>query len=57
MENIGARRLHTIVDKTLEDISFEVPDEKIKDYTIDAKFIKEKFKDDLKDEDLDRFIL
>ena len=56
-ENIGARRLHTIVDKTLEDISFEVPDEKIKDYTIDAKFIKEKFKDDLKDEDLDRFIL
>ena len=46
-ENIGARRLHTIVDKTLEDISFEVPDEKI----------KEKFKDDLKDEDLDRFIL
>lgn len=56
-ENIGARRLHTIVDKTLEDISFEVPDEKIKDYTIDAKVIKEKFKDDLKDEDLDRFIL
>lgn len=56
-ENIGARRLHTIVDKTLEDISFEVPDEKIKDYIIDAKFIKEKFKDDLKDEDLDRFIL
>ena len=56
-ENIGARRLHTIVDKTLEDISFEVPDEKIKDYTIDANFIKEKFKDDLKDEDLDRFIL
>ena len=56
-ENIGARRLHAIVDKTLEDISFEVPDEKIKDYTIDAKFIKEKFKDDLKDEDLDRFIL
>lgn len=56
-ENIGARRLHTIVDKTLEDISFEVPDEKIKDYTVDAKFIKEKFKDDLKDEDLDRFIL
>ena len=56
-ENIGARRLHTIVDKTLEDISFEVPDEKIKDYTIDAEFIKEKFKNDLKDEDLDRFIL
>ena len=35
----------------------EIQKKLIKNYTIDAKFIKEKFKDDLKDEDLDRFIL
>lgn len=56
-ENIGARRLHTILEKVLEDISFEASDMKDGDLTIDAKYVQEKLSDITKDEDLSRYIL
>ena len=56
-ENIGARRLHTIMEKLLEDISFNAPDEKKGTVIIDAKHVKEKLSPIIKDEDLSRSIL
>jgi ATP-dependent HslUV protease ATP-binding subunit HslU len=56
-ENIGARRLHTILEKLLEDISFEAPDRADKIIIVDAKDVKDKLKDIVKDEDLSRYIL
>jgi ATP-dependent HslUV protease ATP-binding subunit HslU len=57
MENIGARRLHTIMEKFLESISFDAPDLEDKNITIDADYIREKLKDIVQDEDLSRYIL
>ena len=56
-ENIGARRLHTVMEKLLEDISFDAPDLENKNITIDAAYISEKLKDIIQDEDLSRYIL
>jgi ATP-dependent HslUV protease ATP-binding subunit HslU len=56
-ENIGARRLHTVLEKLLEDISFEAPERKDGDITVDAAYVKEKLSDITKDEDLSRYIL
>ncbi len=56
-ENIGARRLHTILEKLLEDISFEAPDRKNGQLVINAKYVKEKLSSIVKDEDLSRYIL
>ena len=56
-ENIGARRLQTIMEKFLEDISFNAPDLEEKNITIDASYIREKLKDIVQDEDLSRYIL
>lgn len=56
-ENIGARRLHTVLEKLLEDISFEAPDRKNGELAINAKYVKEKLADIVKDEDLSRYIL
>lgn len=56
-ENIGARRLHTVMEKLLEDISFEIPDMKEEEIVIDGEFVKEKFADSVHADDLDRFIL
>ncbi len=56
-ENIGARRLHTILTTLLEDILFEVPDTKVKKITITDKKVREKLKDIVEDEDLSRYIL
>ncbi len=56
-ENIGARRLHTILEKLLEDISFEAPDRKNGQLVITAKYVKEKLNSIVKDEDLSRYIL
>jgi ATP-dependent HslUV protease ATP-binding subunit HslU len=56
-ENIGARRLQTIMEKFLEDISFNAPDLEEKNITIDASYIREKLKDIIQDEDLSRYIL
>lgn len=56
-ENIGARRLHTIMEKLLEDISFNIPDMEKDDIVIDAEYVKEKFIDRIHADDIDRFIL
>jgi ATP-dependent HslUV protease ATP-binding subunit HslU len=56
-ENIGARRLHTIIEKLLEDISFSVPDIEEKHIVIDREYVKEKFIEKIHPEDLDRYIL
>jgi ATP-dependent HslUV protease ATP-binding subunit HslU len=57
MENIGARRLHTILEKLLEDISFEAPEKRDTKLCIDRAYVREKLIDIVKDEDLSRYIL
>jgi ATP-dependent HslUV protease ATP-binding subunit HslU len=56
-ENIGARRLHTIVEKVMEEISFGAPDIKEKKILIDKAYVERQLQDILKDQDLRRFIL
>ncbi len=56
-ENIGARRLHTVLEKLLEDISFEAPERKNGKLMIDRAYVKEKLSEIVKDEDLSRYIL
>lgn len=56
-ENIGARRLHTILEKVLEEISFEGPDLKRKTVKIDAEYVRKQLADIVKDQDLSRYIL
>ncbi len=56
-ENIGARRLHTIMEKLLEDISFDGPDLKKKNIKIDAAYVKKQLSEIVKDQDLSRYIL
>lgn len=56
-ENIGARRLYTVMEKVMEDISFEAPNIKKKNIPIDRNYVEEQIKDILEDEDLRRFIL
>jgi ATP-dependent HslUV protease ATP-binding subunit HslU len=56
-ENIGARRLHTIMEKLLEDISFEGPDLKKKNVKIDAIYVRKQLAEIVKDQDLSRYIL
>jgi len=56
-ENIGARRLHTIMERLLEDILFDAPDMKDKRQVINRKYVIDKLKDIVEDEDLTRYIL
>lgn len=56
-ENIGARRLHTIMEKLLEDISFNAPDLKKKTIKVDAAYVRQQLADIVKDQDLSRYIL
>jgi len=56
-ENIGARRLYTIMETLLEDISFDAPDLEEKKIIIDAKYVEEKLDNIVEDEDLSRYIL
>jgi ATP-dependent HslUV protease ATP-binding subunit HslU len=56
-ENIGARRLHTILEKLLEDISFDAPERKGDTVTIDGKYVRDKLSEIVRDEDLTRYIL
>src|SRR2546426_437159 len=56
-ENIGARRLLTIMEKLLEEISFEVPDLKKKSIKIDSNYVRDQLADIVKDQDLSRYIL
>ncbi|MCA8986858.1 MAG: ATP-dependent protease ATPase subunit HslU [Planctomycetaceae bacterium] len=56
-QNIGARRLHTIVERLLEEISYEAPSPDLARVTIDASYVKSKLSDIADNEDLSRFIL
>jgi ATP-dependent HslUV protease ATP-binding subunit HslU len=56
-ENIGARRLYTIMEKLLEDISFDAPDMPGKELTIDAEYVRQRLADIWRDQDLSRYIL
>lgn len=57
MENIGARRLHTVMEKLLEDISFNAPELETRQVLIDETYVTEKLKDILEDQNLSRYIL
>ncbi|HTN44289.1 MAG TPA: ATP-dependent protease ATPase subunit HslU [Nitrospiria bacterium] len=56
-ENIGARRLFTILERLLDDVAFDAPDRTEKKMTIDAKYVRERLNDIIKSEDLSRYIL
>src|SRR5271169_2623589 len=56
-ENIGARRLHTIMEKLLEEISFEGPDLRKKNVRVDKVYVRKQLADIVKDQDLSRYIL
>ncbi len=56
-ENIGARRLHTIMSNLLEEILFEVPESDVKSLTVDKKKVQETLASVIEDEDLSRYIL
>lgn len=56
-QNIGARRLYTVMEKLLEDVSFDAPDNASGTFTITADYVQTKLSDIVRDEDLSRFIL
>ena len=56
-ENIGARRLHTIMERVLDNISFDAPDLEKKDVVVDADYVRNALTDIVKDQDLSRYIL
>ena len=56
-ENIGARRLHTILERLLEDISFNIPDMDTEKIVIDQAYVKEIFAEKIHPEDIDKYIL
>jgi ATP-dependent HslUV protease ATP-binding subunit HslU len=56
-ENIGARRLHTIMERVLDNISFDAPDLEKKDVVVDANYVRNALTDIVKDQDLSRYIL
>ena len=57
MENIGARRLHTVMERLLDDISFNASDIKGQKITINAKYVQKELGELVKDQDLSKFIL
>ncbi len=56
-ENIGARRLHTVVERLVEDLSFDAPELDGQEVTINAQVVRDKLEEIVKDEDLSRYIL
>jgi len=56
-ENIGARRLHTMLEKVLEELSFDAPEMEGEHVTIDRAFVRKRLEDIVKNEDLSRFVL
>ncbi len=56
-ENIGARRLHTIMERVLDEISFDAPEKKGQQVTIDADYVRKTLSEIVKDQDLSRYIL
>ena len=57
MENIGARRLHTIIEKVLDDISFNATDRSGETIVINEKYVQDNLGNLVKDTDLSKFIL
>ncbi|MGA8443415.1 MAG: ATP-dependent protease ATPase subunit HslU [Candidatus Sulfotelmatobacter sp.] len=56
-ENIGARRLHTIMERVLDELSFDAPERKGEHVTVDADYVRKMLTDIVKDQDLSRYIL
>jgi ATP-dependent HslUV protease ATP-binding subunit HslU len=56
-ENIGARRLHTIMERVLDEISFEAPEKKGQPFKVDAAYVQKMLSEIVKDQDLSRYIL
>ena len=56
-ENIGARRLYTIMETLLEDVSFELPNPDITHVLVDREMVQEKFKEKIREVDVDKYIL
>jgi ATP-dependent HslUV protease ATP-binding subunit HslU len=56
-ENIGARRLHTVMERLLDDISYTAPEIRGKEINVDARYVRDRLSPILKDEDLSRYIL
>ena len=57
VEDIGARRLHTIMEKLFDELSFDAPDREDKSITIDANYVTEQLSEIVKDEDISKYIL
>jgi ATP-dependent HslUV protease ATP-binding subunit HslU len=57
MENIGARRLHTVMEKLLDEISFSASNMETKKVVIDRRYVAERLKDIIEDENLSKYIL
>ena len=57
MENIGARRLHTVMTTLLEEFLYELPDNSSREITVDRELVNERLKSIVEDEDLARYIL
>ena len=57
MEDIGARRLHTILEILLEDISYNLPDPEVSDVTIDRTYVQDKLGEKFREVDVDKYIL
>jgi ATP-dependent HslUV protease ATP-binding subunit HslU len=57
MENIGARRLHTVMTTLLEDVMFDLPDRGTETISIDASVVRDRLKAIMEDEDLRKYIL
>jgi ATP-dependent HslUV protease ATP-binding subunit HslU len=56
-ENIGARRLHTIMERVLDEISFDAPEKKGQEFKVDAAYVQKMLSEIVKDQDLSRYIL
>ncbi len=56
-QNIGARRLHTILERLLENVSFQAPDDSLKQVIVNAEYVREQLEEISQDEDLSKFIL
>jgi len=57
MENIGARRLYTIMERLLDEISFDAPEMRGQEVVIDADYVARQLDEIVEDEDLSRYIL
>ena len=56
-ENIGARRLHTLLEKLLEELSYSTPDDGNRQIIVDAEYVNQQLSNLVQDEDLSRYIL